>query len=213
MKSFRRWFSFVLFAISFCSFEADAAVHVGGYTRKNGTYVAPHYRSAPNHTKADNYSTKGNVNPYTGKAGTKNVGGLNPGPASGGYTGTTPQSPINSGANSASEAVITPNTERPTAPATTSEKSNLEQHPNSANTQSFEMHYEKNDQLLEFQKQNAAKGMPESQYSLGMRYLNGIGVEKDEKKANEYLEKSAAQGNLKARTKLKELNKLRVISK
>ena len=48
-----------------------AQVHVDGYTKKDGTYVAPHYRSSPNSTKADNYSTRGNVNPYTGKVGTK----------------------------------------------------------------------------------------------------------------------------------------------
>lgn len=30
-----------------------------------------HYRSSPNSTKSDNYSTKGNYNPYTGKPGTK----------------------------------------------------------------------------------------------------------------------------------------------
>lgn len=47
-------------------------VHVHGYTKKDGTYVAPHERSAPNGTKSDNWSTKGNVNPYTGKEGTKN---------------------------------------------------------------------------------------------------------------------------------------------
>jgi hypothetical protein len=50
---------------------ASAQTYVKGYTKKNGTYVAPHYRSSPNSTKSDNYSTKGNVNPYTGKAGTK----------------------------------------------------------------------------------------------------------------------------------------------
>lgn len=44
---------------------------VRGYTTKNGTYVAPHRQTNPNSTKRDNYSTKGNVNPYTGKAGTK----------------------------------------------------------------------------------------------------------------------------------------------
>jgi len=42
-----------------------------GYTRKNGTYVAP-YR----HTNADpyfgnNWSTRGNINPFTGRRGTK----------------------------------------------------------------------------------------------------------------------------------------------
>ena len=49
----------------------SAQVRVKGYTRKDGTYVAPSYRSRPNSTATDNYSTKGNTNPYTGKAGTK----------------------------------------------------------------------------------------------------------------------------------------------
>jgi hypothetical protein len=44
--------------------------HVGGYTRSDGTYVAPHYQTNPNATKMDNWSTKGNSNPYTGKEGT-----------------------------------------------------------------------------------------------------------------------------------------------
>ena len=51
--------------------SASAQVHVRGYTKKDGTYVAPHERTAPNHTTLDNYSTKGNVNPYTGQPGTK----------------------------------------------------------------------------------------------------------------------------------------------
>lgn len=49
---------------------AESQVRVKGYTKKDGTYVAPHYRSSPNRTKLDNYSTRGNVNPYTGKVGT-----------------------------------------------------------------------------------------------------------------------------------------------
>lgn len=44
---------------------------VKGYTSKNGNYVAPHRQTNPNGTRSDNWSTKGNVNPYTGKAGTK----------------------------------------------------------------------------------------------------------------------------------------------
>ena len=39
--------------------------------RKDGTYVAPHQRWTPNSTKLDNFSTKGNVNPYTGEKGSK----------------------------------------------------------------------------------------------------------------------------------------------
>ncbi len=46
---------------------------VGGYIKSNGAYIEPHYRSSANQTKYDNYSTKGNINPYTGKLGTKNV--------------------------------------------------------------------------------------------------------------------------------------------
>lgn len=49
---------------------ASAQVSVSGYIKKDGTYVAPHYRTAPNNTLSDNYSTKGNINPYTGEAGT-----------------------------------------------------------------------------------------------------------------------------------------------
>lgn len=42
-----------------------------GYVNKSGTYVMPHYQTAPNRTKVDNWTSKPNVNPYTGKPGTK----------------------------------------------------------------------------------------------------------------------------------------------
>ena len=48
---------------------ANADTYVNGYTTKNGTYVAPHIRSSPNGNPYDNYSTQGNVNPYTGQKG------------------------------------------------------------------------------------------------------------------------------------------------
>ena len=44
--------------------------YVNGYTRRDGTYVQGHYRTNPNSTNTDNYSTKPNVNPWTGKPGT-----------------------------------------------------------------------------------------------------------------------------------------------
>ncbi|RQO68221.1 hypothetical protein DBR44_16235 [Aquitalea sp. FJL05] len=44
---------------------------VSGYTRQDGTYVAPHMQTNPNSTKNDNWSTRGNVNPYTGVYGSK----------------------------------------------------------------------------------------------------------------------------------------------
>lgn len=42
-----------------------------GYVKKDGTHVAPYKSTNPNKTQRDNYSSKGNVNPYTGKKGTK----------------------------------------------------------------------------------------------------------------------------------------------
>ncbi len=43
--------------------------YVNPYQRKDGTYVPGHFRTNPNSTNRDNYSTKGNTNPYTGKPG------------------------------------------------------------------------------------------------------------------------------------------------
>lgn len=49
----------------------DAQVRVKGYLKRDGTYVMPHLRSRPNSSFWDNWSTKGNSNPYTGEYGTK----------------------------------------------------------------------------------------------------------------------------------------------
>ncbi|MEQ1843871.1 MAG: hypothetical protein ABL994_25990, partial [Verrucomicrobiales bacterium] len=46
-------------------------VHVEGYYRSDGTYVQPHMRTKADGRIDNNWSTKGNVNPYTGKVGTK----------------------------------------------------------------------------------------------------------------------------------------------
>jgi hypothetical protein len=46
--------------------------YVAPHVRNNGSYVEGHYRSNPNETKLDNWSTKGNTNPYTGQSGTRN---------------------------------------------------------------------------------------------------------------------------------------------
>ena len=50
---------------------ALAGQFVKGHTRSDGTYVASHYRSTPNNVQYDNYSTKGNSNPYTGERGSE----------------------------------------------------------------------------------------------------------------------------------------------
>ncbi len=44
---------------------------ISGHFRSNGTYVRPSGATNPNRTQFDNYSTKGNVNRYSGTVGTK----------------------------------------------------------------------------------------------------------------------------------------------
>lgn len=56
---------FLLFATT--AFARD--VNVSGYTKSNGTYVAPYTRSAPDNTVTNNYSYQGNTNPNTGEKG------------------------------------------------------------------------------------------------------------------------------------------------
>ena len=62
----------IILFIFLLALTINAQVHVRGYTRSNGTYVAPHMRSSPNLTPTDNYSYPGNTNPYTGKTATGN---------------------------------------------------------------------------------------------------------------------------------------------
>lgn len=53
------------------SYGARSDHAVSGYTRSNGTYVKPAHATNPDFTRDNNYTTKGNLNPYTGKFGTK----------------------------------------------------------------------------------------------------------------------------------------------
>lgn len=61
-----------LFLITTLLNIADAAVYVRGYTRKDGTYVQPHYRSNPDGNPYNNWSYPGNTNPYTDKVASGN---------------------------------------------------------------------------------------------------------------------------------------------
>lgn len=51
---------------------AQSAQYVPGYFRADGTYVQGYYRTVPDHNPYNNYSARGNVNPYTGRPGTVN---------------------------------------------------------------------------------------------------------------------------------------------
>jgi hypothetical protein len=58
-------FTIILLCAVSGSFAKNTCVK--GYFRKDGTYVSPHYRSAPDSKFYNNWSTSGNINPYTGK--------------------------------------------------------------------------------------------------------------------------------------------------
>ena len=58
---------------------------------------------------------------------------------------------------------------------------------------------------IEFQKKRAAEGSPSAQYELGLRYLDGDGVEKDEPAGTQLLQESAKQDYTLAKKKLEEL--------
>ena len=70
---------------------AQASHYVDGYTRRDGTYVQPHMQTNPNGNAFDNWSSKPNVNPYTGQQGTRDPytvpesGRYNPGYNDGSY--------------------------------------------------------------------------------------------------------------------------------
>ncbi len=69
--------------------------------------------------------------------------------------------------------------------------------------------FDDKDPLFNYQREQAVKGNPESEFALGIRFLNGVGVPQDDKLAREWLEKAAAHGNLRARAKLHELDNRR----
>jgi len=64
-----KFLGLLILAATLSIFSTAEDVYVEGYTKSNGTYVAPHYRSSPDSSINNNWSTKGNVNPYTGEEG------------------------------------------------------------------------------------------------------------------------------------------------
>jgi len=78
MRTVRRGLSLLLVALALLEFTTEYAiaggrsgsggnVSVRGYYRKDGTYVSPHVRSAPDGNPYNNYGFPGNYNPNTGK--------------------------------------------------------------------------------------------------------------------------------------------------
>lgn len=46
-------------------------VRVRGHVRRDGTYITPHYRTSSDKSRTNNWGSKGNVNPFTGKRGSQ----------------------------------------------------------------------------------------------------------------------------------------------
>lgn len=67
-------FGFTLMTIALTSdlfAQVNSSYHyVQPHYRSNGTYVDGYYRTNPNNSVYDNYSTYPNVNPHTGSVGT-----------------------------------------------------------------------------------------------------------------------------------------------
>ncbi|MDU7525126.1 MAG: hypothetical protein E7K72_27800 [Roseomonas mucosa] len=66
---------------------AQGADYVSPYTRRDGTMVQGHFRSAPDSTLLNSYTTRGNTNPFTGEPGYRN-----PSPSYGGSYGQSSRS-------------------------------------------------------------------------------------------------------------------------
>lgn len=62
--------SILLFVLMAFVASAQKTTYHKAYITKKGTYVQGHVQTSPNKSTRDNYSTKGNRNPYTGKTGT-----------------------------------------------------------------------------------------------------------------------------------------------
>lgn len=59
-------------SLAFVALTAFSQTTTSGYYKPStGTYVQPYTKTSSNGTNTDNYSTKGNTNPYTQEAGTR----------------------------------------------------------------------------------------------------------------------------------------------
>lgn len=66
----KAFLSMCLIAIS-SIVSAQSSTYVNGYYKSDGTYVQGHYKTTPDRTNTNNYSTQGNINPYTSQSGTR----------------------------------------------------------------------------------------------------------------------------------------------
>jgi hypothetical protein len=75
----------LLLSLTWVTLTFARDVFVQPYFRQDGTYVQPHFRTAPDHSISNNYSTYPNINPYTGQQGKVNPWTTNPNPGHNNY--------------------------------------------------------------------------------------------------------------------------------
>ena len=73
----KKLLTIVAFSLTIGTASAQS-VYVSPYIKSNGTYVGGHYRSKADGNFNNNWTTKPNVNPYTGTRGTR-ISPYNPG--------------------------------------------------------------------------------------------------------------------------------------
>jgi TPR repeat protein len=211
IKSMLR-FLIALILIIGASVDALGQVRVRGYTKKDGTYVAPHMRSSPNSTQLDNWSVKGNVNPYTGVEGTRNP------------TNISPQQFYRPQINQFSPAPRTTSLAVPTQHYSMAYKyfygrgvrkdysaafnySTLAANEGSADAMVMlgyihgkGLGVPRSDVIAaQWMSKAAADGNAIGQYNLGLAYYKGSGLPKSSEKAAYWFLKSAEQGNASAK--------------
>lgn len=67
----KRTMVLAILATTALSTLAQKNTYVRPHYRSDGTYVEGHYRTRPDSTVDNNFSTRGNFNPYTGEQGTR----------------------------------------------------------------------------------------------------------------------------------------------
>lgn len=61
----------ILGTVDVASAVEKSSHRVSGYTTRRGTTADSHRRTDPDRSTRNNWSTRGNTNPFTGKRGTK----------------------------------------------------------------------------------------------------------------------------------------------
>jgi hypothetical protein len=65
-----RWIALAVLALGFAApVMAQSPQLRSGHVTRQGTYVPPSYTTRPDSSRSNNYSTRGNSNPFTGQRG------------------------------------------------------------------------------------------------------------------------------------------------